>query len=535
MRKTLILLLSIFSITNLSFAQYAYQNGDYNPAPNTTSCVVLINNFGIKSIDTNTGYEVSKLQDFLQDKGFLNSDPTGYFGKLTESAVRSYQMSKGLSSTGYVGPLTRAAIQSDTCTGVYPTPTPNPIPTPITCTMEVRVCPDGSYVGRVGPNCDFAACPYINPTPICTMEMRTCADGSTMPRDPDCTWRADRCPYTPSQPSICTADIIYTFLTNSSNIKCQCPANTVYTNYGSSSGVDTFICRFNTANTVNLNINLTPITLPTIVNSTRMENGLDTTLKAFSFKISPVNSTENINNFSVSVLNTNIPNLNASLSGYNCTGGYYSQDGPCYLYNPSTSAASMGNVFAVVSFDQSILSDGQIYNFSLRINSTSGGSKDFNYSFTFKRTATQVVQPNSYYPVPANPFYQTQNQTCSDGSVISIYSTCPYIYNSQPVLPYHPYYQSTTQTQRCADGSLVPLYSPCPYVYNPNNPNITTSPVAMYKLCPDGSIQQSGATCPPSVYADTSSNVSSINLNCVNGYKETSNTYINGLKILECK
>lgn len=27
------------------------------------------------------------------------------------------------------------------------------------CTMEARICPDGSSVGRTGPNCEFAACP----------------------------------------------------------------------------------------------------------------------------------------------------------------------------------------------------------------------------------------------------------------------------------------------------------------------------------------------------------------------------------------
>lgn len=28
-----------------------------------------------------------------------------------------------------------------------------------TCTMEAKLCPDGSAVGRTGPNCEFAACP----------------------------------------------------------------------------------------------------------------------------------------------------------------------------------------------------------------------------------------------------------------------------------------------------------------------------------------------------------------------------------------
>lgn|GEM_PF-1238418 len=27
------------------------------------------------------------------------------------------------------------------------------------CTMEVKLCPDGSSVSRGGPNCEFAACP----------------------------------------------------------------------------------------------------------------------------------------------------------------------------------------------------------------------------------------------------------------------------------------------------------------------------------------------------------------------------------------
>jgi len=29
---------------------------------------------------------------------------------------------------------------------------------PVACTMEVRMCPDGNYVGRSGPNCEFK-CP----------------------------------------------------------------------------------------------------------------------------------------------------------------------------------------------------------------------------------------------------------------------------------------------------------------------------------------------------------------------------------------
>jgi hypothetical protein len=32
-------------------------------------------------------------------------------------------------------------------------------PKPVACTQEAKICPDGSSVGRSGPNCDFAPCP----------------------------------------------------------------------------------------------------------------------------------------------------------------------------------------------------------------------------------------------------------------------------------------------------------------------------------------------------------------------------------------
>ena len=40
---------------------------------------------------------------------------------------------------------------------------PIPTPTPKICTQDAKQCPDGSYVSREGPNCEFAKCPTINP------------------------------------------------------------------------------------------------------------------------------------------------------------------------------------------------------------------------------------------------------------------------------------------------------------------------------------------------------------------------------------
>jgi hypothetical protein len=36
----------------------------------------------------------------------------------------------------------------------------------IACTMEAKICPDGTSVGRSGPKCEFAPCPVVQkPTP----------------------------------------------------------------------------------------------------------------------------------------------------------------------------------------------------------------------------------------------------------------------------------------------------------------------------------------------------------------------------------
>lgn len=32
---------------------------------------------------------------------------------------------------------------------------------PVACTQEAKLCPDGSYVGRTGPSCEFTLCPSL--------------------------------------------------------------------------------------------------------------------------------------------------------------------------------------------------------------------------------------------------------------------------------------------------------------------------------------------------------------------------------------
>jgi hypothetical protein len=52
----------------------------------------------------------------LVSQGLLSTDSvTGYFGPLTESAVREFQAKNNIEQTGTVGPLTREAINSASC------------------------------------------------------------------------------------------------------------------------------------------------------------------------------------------------------------------------------------------------------------------------------------------------------------------------------------------------------------------------------------------------------------------------------------
>ena len=60
------------------------------------------------------------------------------------------------------------------------------------CTRDARICPDGSSVGRSGPNCEFAACPEPA-AKACTEEAKVCPDGSAVGRTgPNCEFAA--CP-----------------------------------------------------------------------------------------------------------------------------------------------------------------------------------------------------------------------------------------------------------------------------------------------------------------------------------------------------
>lgn len=50
------------------------------------------------------------------------------------------------------------SIQNKSTTA-SPSPALSPTPESAVCTLEAKVCPDGSTVGRQGPLCEFTKCP----------------------------------------------------------------------------------------------------------------------------------------------------------------------------------------------------------------------------------------------------------------------------------------------------------------------------------------------------------------------------------------
>ncbi|HEY5383147.1 MAG TPA: hypothetical protein VIJ88_01165 [Candidatus Paceibacterota bacterium] len=52
-------------------------------------------------------------------------------------------------------------------------------PGPVACTMEAKLCPDGTAVGRTGPNCEFAACPTSTSTSATSTPIATTTPGGT--------------------------------------------------------------------------------------------------------------------------------------------------------------------------------------------------------------------------------------------------------------------------------------------------------------------------------------------------------------------
>lgn len=104
----LIVAVMFFCVANISSAQTIQESLNYK------SQLASMHNI-LSGLLNKTYNQVSELQDFLNNEGYLASEPTGYFGLMTVKAVKAFQGAYGISQTGSVGPITMAKIKAISC------------------------------------------------------------------------------------------------------------------------------------------------------------------------------------------------------------------------------------------------------------------------------------------------------------------------------------------------------------------------------------------------------------------------------------
>ncbi|MDB5204175.1 MAG: peptidase-like [Candidatus Taylorbacteria bacterium] len=80
-----------------------------------SDCTVISTYLKVGSTDILTSGGVSMLQNFLKNKSYFSLTSTGYFGNITFTSVKKFQLNNGIPATGFVGPLTIAKIKSISC------------------------------------------------------------------------------------------------------------------------------------------------------------------------------------------------------------------------------------------------------------------------------------------------------------------------------------------------------------------------------------------------------------------------------------
>jgi hypothetical protein len=141
-----------------------------------------------------SGNEIESIIKILSKEGVFNPDNVVAkysFDENIASAVVGLQEKyaseiltpSGLKhGTGYVGPATRKKLNALYGCKIEPK----------YCTQEVKQCPDGSYVGRTGPNCEFAQCPKTQCTIDSDCPQPTCA-ANTIGSTPSCVGVPIKC------------------------------------------------------------------------------------------------------------------------------------------------------------------------------------------------------------------------------------------------------------------------------------------------------------------------------------------------------
>lgn len=98
------------------------------------------------------GADVTSLQKTLQESGYFNGPVTGYYGPLTEAAVKKFQQSQGLNPDGIAGSKTKTLIQSNAIAPekqpVAPDPKPKAESNPPVTPAPTAVFEDSAPAGK---------------------------------------------------------------------------------------------------------------------------------------------------------------------------------------------------------------------------------------------------------------------------------------------------------------------------------------------------------------------------------------------------
>lgn len=96
----LLVRLGLLILINLISAALIFYSLQLQPAQS----VEVLSKYGSR------GAEVKAIQQALKDRGLFNDDVTGYYGPITQEAVRKFQRQKGLQVDGIAGPQTLKAL-----------------------------------------------------------------------------------------------------------------------------------------------------------------------------------------------------------------------------------------------------------------------------------------------------------------------------------------------------------------------------------------------------------------------------------------
>ena len=108
-----------------------------------------------KTQSKNNNFLITLLSTLLLISVFI----AGFFAYQTQHLVVELNKVKNVATT-----MPSATPSSEST--ALPSNTPESTSSSVACTMEAKICPDGSAVGRSGPKCEFAACPTAKPTAV---------------------------------------------------------------------------------------------------------------------------------------------------------------------------------------------------------------------------------------------------------------------------------------------------------------------------------------------------------------------------------